>query len=703
MAEFTGTAGDDSLVGTDEDDDFRFSLGNDTLIGGAGTDRLLGNWELDQAEAPARLEIDLTAGRLSTPDATQTLSGIENISIRGLTEVTLRGDAGDNKLSIDLGSGLIEAGGGDDTVYWRGEGGAVAVSGGDGQDRLHLPGAYGFWTFTRNAEGQLVLEGDEDGATLTLLDAFESYYFSLSGRTQSHNVVSATLEDDSILGTDGNDSFQFSPGNDTLVGGAGTDHLSNVFAYSLPSGTVLDLAAGTLIAPEYTQTLESIENLELYGAGNTTISGTDGDNSLGVNEARNALFLTRGGDDDIFLFVENSTLHAGAGDDTISYTATDSHLHGNSGNDLFRMEGTDSTLYGGAGHDTFAVDGSYLSNSIDDPDSTITIEGGAGQDRLDLSFLALEDLSVRTNPQGGLVLSWTHEIVRGPITSTLILLDAVELFEFAQSTTLTYAQLAGRVAGVSGTEAADVITSTTGDDQINALGGNDWITTGGGEDTIDGGAGIDMLSFADLGRLGVSINLAEGRALVLNGDRQSLSHIENLTGTSGADNLTGDAGANLIRGLGGRDLFFATAGGDLLQGGGGADLLRAGAFHESEDNSVSLLRGRIWEGEGAGTRFTSIEHLRTGGGDDQLTGDHGANRLEGNYGNDTLMGNGGDDLIYGGFGNDVALYSYAQDQYAITTAGEVTTVSYIGAGAGDGTDLLLQIENLRFADGDVLL
>lgn len=68
------------------------------------------------------------------------------------------------------------------------------------------------------------------------------------------------------------------------------------------------------------------------------------------------------------------------------------------------------------------------------------------------------------------------------------------------------------------------------------------------------------------------------------------------------------------------------------------------------------------------------------------------------------MGNGGDDLIYGGTGDDIAVFGFDQDQYTINTTPEgVTEVAYIGAGAGDGTDILLNIETLRFADGDVIL
>jgi len=190
-----------------------------------------------------------------------------------------------------------------------------------------------------------------------------------------------------------------------------------------------------------------------------------------------------------------------------------------------------------------------------------------------------------------------------------------------------------------------------------------------------------------------------GSPLIASTTRQEITAIENITGTSGRDHITGDAQANLLRGLAGNDIFQGSAGGDRIEGGAGSDFLVYNPFLDQMDQHVSLLRGRVWEGEAAGTRLNSIEHLTGGGGNDSLIGDHGTNRLEGGAGDDVLMGNGGNDLVYGGYGQDVAVFGYARDQYDVSTDGGVTTVAYTGAGAGDGTDLLLSIETLRFADG----
>src|SRR3546814_8682120 len=59
---------------------------------------------------------------------------------------------------------------------------------------------------------------------------------------------------------------------------------------------------------------------------------------------------------------------------------------------------------------------------------------------------------------------------------------------------------------------------------------------------------------------------------------------------------------------------------------------------------------------------------------DTLTGNSGANLLQGNGGNDTLDG---------GEGSDTAVYNLAYDQYTLSYANGVVTVSTAGS---DGTD-----------------
>ncbi|MFM2041446.1 MAG: hypothetical protein RLY86_22 [Pseudomonadota bacterium] len=100
------------------------------------------------------------------------------------------------------------------------------------------------------------------------------------------------------------------------------------------------------------------------------------------------------------------------------------------------------------------------------------------------------------------------------------------------------------------------------------------------------------------------------------------------------------------------------------------------------------------------TRGTIIENAVTGAGNDTIRGNDSANRLTGNAGNDTLEGGRGNDTLDGGAGTDTAVFSGARAAYTIVTRGSSVTVQHTAA-QGDGTDTLISVEFLRFADGTI--
>jgi hypothetical protein len=75
-------------------------------------------------------------------------------------------------------------------------------------------------------------------------------------------------------------------------------------------------------------------------------------------------------------------------------------------------------------------------------------------------------------------------------------------------------------------------------------------------------------------------------------------------------------------------------------------------------------------------------------------------RMYAGAGDDNVAGSGGDDFIDGGSGGDSAHYRGAAAEYAITHAGDVTTVTHASPGTGpsDGMDTLVNVETLDFAD-----
>ena len=88
-----------------------------------------------------------------------------------------------------------------------------------------------------------------------------------------------------------------------------------------------------------------------------------------------------------------------------------------------------------------------------------------------------------------------------------------------------------------------------------------------------------------------------------------------------------------------------------------------------------------------------------GSGNDLLTGHADADVLLGHAGNDTLAGGGGGDHIDGGAGIDTALFSSRRSDAALVGSAVGWTVST----AAEGTDTLVDVERLSFADTSVAL
>ncbi|WP_162806225.1 beta strand repeat-containing protein [Sphingosinicella terrae] len=189
----------------------------------------------------------------------------------------------------------------------------------------------------------------------------------------------------------------------------------------------------------------------------------------------------------------------------------------------------------------------------------------------------------------------------------------------------------------NGTNGNNVINGSNFDDIINGLGGNDVLRGRRGNDFINGGSGHDELD----------------------GDEGN----DTLYGGTGNDEIHGGDGNDVAHGEADDDQLFGDDGNDTLTGGAGQDELDGG-----RDN-------------------------------DSLDGGEGHDILQGGDGNDSLTGGGGNDIIDGGNGFDTAYYSGSIFEYSFygPLFGIMAIVHAGGAGA-DGSDLLVRVERLVFAD-----
>jgi hypothetical protein len=141
------------------------------------------------------------------------------------------------------------------------------------------------------------------------------------------------------------------------------------------------------------------------------------------------------------------------------------------------------------------------------------------------------------------------------------------------------------------------------------------------------------------------------------------------------------------------------AGNDTYVGGTGTDTVK----YTSAVNTilVNLLTG-LAEGKDIGTdKLAEIENLIGGQTGDTLMGDNNANNINAFTGNDTITGNGGNDTIDGGEGQDTVVYALNASNYTVTA---ITGGYQVLAKSGnEGTDTLLNVESLKFADQTALI
>jgi hypothetical protein len=351
-----------------------------------------------------------------------------------------------------------------------------------------------------------------------------------------------------------------------------------------------------------------------------------------------------------------ATLGSLTGNDTIAGLGGDDLINAGAGNDV---------LYGGDGNDTLI--GGTGTNSI---------YGGAGIDTVDYSAEA-NAITVDLGAGTGSAADFNDT--------------------YAGVENVTGSSHSDRITG-DGND--NVLTGGDGKDTLNGGGGNDSLygglqddvlNGGAGNDLLDGGAGNDTATYSDA-LAGVTVSLALAGAQATGGSgTDTLTGIENLTGSAFGDALTGDAGVNVL--VGG-------AGDDTLVGNGGADALKGGLGNDTYvvDNAGVVITENF--GEGADTVQTSLasytlgtnlESLTyTGAGafagtgntlNNVITGGGLADTLNGAAGNDTLYGGGGDDLLNGGTGADTLVGGAGNDAYVVDNAGDVVTEL-----AGEGTD-----------------
>lgn len=426
--------------------------------------------------------------------------------------------------------------------------------------------------------------------------------------------------------------------------------------------------------------------------------------------------------------MSNDSLVGGDGNDTLIGQGGDDLLYGRAGFD---------DLFGGSGNDL--LDGGELLDTAwyIDASSGVTVDlrnagpqntGGAGIDTLvDIEYLVgstHSDTLLGNNDFNNLRGGAGSDLLLGNGGQDLLYGEAGEdtIFggdgdDILRGEENNYSSYSGDT--MFGEDGLDTIYGWLGNDRIYGGDGNDQITEAGGDDIIDGGAGEDQLLYWG-GSGPITVNLSLITAQVTGQGTDTITGIENVTGTSGDDIITGNGVANLLNGWWGSDTLNGGGGDDRLIGDDGNDTLNGGAGSDTADFSsvaagvtvnLAITTAQV-TGHGSDT-LESIENLIGSLANDVLYGSTGANRIEGFHGDDHIRGQGGDDTLFGDDGNDTLLGGNGND--VLNGGAGVDTASYAGHGSGvtvsltnadaqdtgQGMDTLAGIENLigtAFAD-----
>lgn len=623
-----GSAGADTLFGTNNADIISAGAGMDIIYGFMGLDSIDGGAGLD-ALFISGTALDLnnaTDAQLTSVEAisAKIANGGVTINLRLQSEgFALTGSSFNDLLQGGRGADLITAGDGDDIVY--GFDPNDTVNGGGGIDTIItttdiIPGADAQLSGIENinastAASAIIMNlGKQSEKFLVIGSAFDD---EITGGSAA-DVINSGAGDDRIHGFIGNDFVNGGSGVDTLFLRSTSAFLNAAMDYQLvdieiinatngSSGIMVDLSrhpeAFTIIGSSYSDTLKG-------GQGSDSFFGSSGTDFIDGGSGDDALFLT--GD---LSNVTNAQLT-----NVESVSAADA-LRGvtiNLGaqNERFMVTGSafGDFITGGVGAELInAGGGDDIIVGFASPD---TLDGGAGYDKLIL-LASSSNLNSATDNQ----------------------LRNVEAISAATAINGVNINLGNQTENfmIAGSSSSDTLKGGIGDDSFLSFFGTDFIDGGQGNDTLIINNKINNLNGAsDSQILNVeaisALEATTGVTLILNNQTEAFTITggrfgDVLTATPQSDTYLGFIGDDTVNGGGGIDVIVLTA--------TSADLNKATNMQISNIELVSAtaateaikidLSQQLETFEIVGSAFGDT--LSGGAGADKLTGGAGADHL----------------------------------------------------------------------------
>lgn len=717
-ANWSGTAGNDSLGGGGFDDNIRGLAGLDTLTGGLGDDLLDGGLAVDQLDGGAGNDVfDWRHGDASDALSDTGTSAYETDILRlvgvNKTAVELRRISGSNDLNVEVVDGM----GVKETVIVRNQ-------------------------FLDPASG-VALEGIQfdDGTIWT-----RSSILSLTG-------TYGTSSNDQIIGSASNDRMFGGTGDDTLTGGAGIDALYGGDGNDLfLIGSALDYSIGDVIGGDagtdelrfmattagrlmLTSTMTSVERVVIGtgaaaaavlsgttalninasavlngltivgnagsnsltgtgftdildgnagndtlsgGAGNDTVTGGDGTDTASYADATGEVTVslavagaqnTGGAGTDVLVTIENLT---GSGfNDSLTGDSMANQILCGSGNDTLTGGSGADSLYGGDGNDLILI------NSLAEYATGEVISGDAGADELRFTSTAAETLVLASS------MTTVESVVIGTGTAGAAILTGTTALNINASAVLNGLKIIGNAGSNS-------LTGTSLSDGLEGGAGNDTLAGGAGNDTQTGGQGVDALYGGD----GDDLFMIEFESDYNSGSTQDV-----VSGGAGTDELRftgiGTSWAETLV------LSNSLSSVERVVIGTGAAATAGSASNPENIDASAVLYGLTMIGNFGNNGLTGTAFA------DNLDGSSGNDMLVGGAGDDTLTGGWGNDNLYGGLGNDVLIggdgTSDSVDYFWATSGVTVNLAVTVAQNTGaEGMDVITTVENVfgsEFNDG----
>lgn len=657
-------------------------------------------------------------------DTVTTKDGIDIISVGDGKNVVVTGN-GSKTIIAGSGNDTVSTGNGNDTLTLGGGSNTVTDEGGDN-------------VITTTGIEVVVDDGDEDTPPVAAQNATDVITITGDG----NNTITVGLEDDDLA--DGDDTITTKNGMDIIHVGDGNNKLSagdgNKTIFSGNGDDVISMGNGTHHVTDsgganVINTTGGDDFIEISGDGDnnisvgieddgaadgddtvTTKSGIDiihvgdGNNHVSTGDGNKTIFAGSGNDVITVGQGDNNIVWAGDGDNTLTGGGGADTLIGGSGRDRIQAGAGSDWLYGGAGgNGTFdgGVDVDWLSfNGISNTDERLSKGALTLADWLVHAGVAVDGVSLVTDEHGS---GTAYRISAGEQDAIANIENIIGSFGHDILDLSAYAT------------ASHVLYGLAGDDVLKGSDLADTLFGGTGQDSLMGGAGDDVLFLATTG-------VYSSAAAILQVGIAELSEKDPGTGTltyratKGSLDFTfadiynfadGGAGADIIIGGDANDYFIATANEGI--NGGAADSFWGGLGTDTIDFSSYNTGLTVELGAGtavtAGTtvaRFSSVERVLTGTGNDSLTGTanneviwvgDGNDVVRTGAGTDTVWGGAGNDTIYAESGND-SLYGEAGDDTLLSYVGPLTASLYLNGGSGNNNFYLYGVtETVDARDG----